>query len=319
VQAFASPIVWNNPQYTGNPQRKTSTMKLIGIWKEQWYLLISILSKNRAISLKKKPNFLSNSEEQRTGMSWQCKEAPCHILQSERIVSVELHLRRRDDVRMSADRTKVELISQSDPKNVFTPTGYQNSTHRSILATIDNVPQGWYHCQATAFAESTQVLEAYAECTLQVIATAGNDPQCAKLILNPYMKTVNLEIKLLGGHNQPLASMPYLLKVGPTSFQGTTDENGFLKNDVPAGFSKGRLQILDREISLQIADLMPAFTKQGATDRLMNLGFCYPATEKFSDDAFKQVLFVFQRKNGLEETGNLDPATIKQLKEAYGH
>jgi hypothetical protein len=117
----------------------------------------------------------------------------------------------------------------------------------------------------------------------------------------------------------------YVLRVGDLEEEGTVPADGLIEHDVPVDATEGTITIFFdppaedeagegedqpgppaptfHQIALRIGHLDPIDCDAGAQARLENLGF--------------HDVLSFQRKHGLEETGELDDATKQKLEELH--
>jgi len=97
-----------------------------------------------------------------------------------------------------------------------------------------------------------------------------------------------------------------------------TDAQGLLKTTISPLARHGRLFVPsgDRELAydLELGGLDPPDTASGARHRLENLGI--HAGE--SDEDLRRALLEYQRRAGLEPTGQLDETTVQTLQDEHG-
>jgi hypothetical protein len=115
--------------------------------------------------------------------------------------------------------------------------------------------------------------------------------------------------------DQPRANEPYKLEFEGRTKEGTTDGNGFVKENIPANASAGRL-IVGKANSQEIYDFKlgtvdPLETDDGIRCRLYDLGYD-------TGNDLGAAIRLFQKKEGLSETGSADDAARNQLKERFG-
>jgi hypothetical protein len=114
----------------------------------------------------------------------------------------------------------------------------------------------------------------------------------------------------------PRANVPYRLIIGGREQRGVTDADGVLEEFVSPGAREGALFVGDDDdlIALKFGDLDPIEEVSGLQARLGNLGFsCGEPPSGEMDDATRDALAAFQRRFGLEETGEPDEATRGKL------
>jgi N-acetylmuramoyl-L-alanine amidase len=100
---------------------------------------------------------------------------------------------------------------------------------------------------------------------------------------------------------------------------------GLIEQKVEPDAGLGRLRIWknggedpDYEIDLRVGDLDPADQVSGAQARLLHLGLDCGPVDGVLGPKTQRALQVFQHRNGLQVTGELDQATIDKLKSAHG-
>jgi hypothetical protein len=100
---------------------------------------------------------------------------------------------------------------------------------------------------------------------------------------------------------KPLANQDFELKIGQLVHTGQTDDQGVLEVALPATAREGTLIVgpEKKTFDLRFGHLQPVSEKEGIEARLRNLGF--------------ESLGLFQRRFGLEETGEADQATRDKL------
>lgn len=122
--------------------------------------------------------------------------------------------------------------------------------------------------------------------------------------------------------DDPRSGEPYRLIIETQEFNGTLDEDGWMRVRVPVDAQEA-IVILGEEtrqeqIDLRIGHLNPIDEISGVKQRLNSLGFYCGSEDDELDEIFQGALLSFQAKHGLEETGELDDATRNRLGEVYG-
>ncbi len=122
-----------------------------------------------------------------------------------------------------------------------------------------------------------------------------------------------LKLRLLDDY-QPRAGVKYQLEIDGVSKSGTTDSDGFIKEMIPAGARSGRLLVGPGPTKdcydLRLGELDPLETEDGIRGRLIDLGF--------GADNLNDAISAFQKREGLETTGEANDATLNRLKERFG-
>jgi hypothetical protein len=140
---------------------------------------------------------------------------------------------------------------------------------------------------------------------------------CSTEARHRFVKKGNLakvKIRLLID-DQPRANVPYLLCVDGRWFDGQTDDEGFVKLNIPAVAVEGLLVVGppdDQQIlPLKFGALDPIGEDSGVMQRLTQLGFNTAI-------GLEATIRSFQEKNNLLVTGRMDEPTRACLKDAYG-
>ncbi len=122
-----------------------------------------------------------------------------------------------------------------------------------------------------------------------------------------------LKLRLLDDY-KPRAGVKYQLEIDGASKSGTTDSNGFITEMIPAGARSGRLLVGQGSTKdyydLRLGELDPLETEDGVRGRLIDLGF--------GSDNLNDAISAFQKREGLETTGEANDATLNRLKERFG-
>jgi putative peptidoglycan binding protein len=127
-------------------------------------------------------------------------------------------------------------------------------------------------------------------------------------------------------NGKPWANEKYVIEgLGDDTELKTTDK-GEVTVEVPVHVREVAVRFPDRKrrIKIAIGHLDPPDTPSGARMRLTSLGL-YAAKMKGADpyvahdeDALKRAVAKFQKKNGLEQTGEIDDKTKQLLVKAHG-
>src|SRR5205823_4496192 len=115
--------------------------------------------------------------------------------------------------------------------------------------------------------------------------------------------------------DRPRANEPYRLAIDGTWFEGNLDGDGFLEQAIPPGAVRGVLRVgsgerID-EYELALGHLDPIDTDGGVSGRLRGLGYHH-------EDDPTPAISAFQKKEGLEVSGEVDDQTRQKLKERFG-
>jgi N-acetylmuramoyl-L-alanine amidase len=120
--------------------------------------------------------------------------------------------------------------------------------------------------------------------------------------------------------DEPLRNEPYVLEVEGKIYSGTTDAKGKLEHPIPPSARQGTLYIgADRRIRypLELGRIDPVAEVSGVQGRLNNLGFDCGAADGVLGPETQDALRSFQRQYDLEETGEMDQATLAKLEQRY--
>lgn len=119
--------------------------------------------------------------------------------------------------------------------------------------------------------------------------------------------------------DRPLANRTFrLVFEGREPVDGLTDEKGRLLWDVPAGVEKATLFFLHRRFDLELDALPDVNEVAGVQERLNLLNYFAGRVDGDLGPRTRNALKSFQKKHKLDETGELDEATLRSLKEAFG-
>ena len=135
--------------------------------------------------------------------------------------------------------------------------------------------------------------------------------------------TETLKLKLLDIDDTPIANKPFLLVVDGKEFEGSTDGDGMLEQEIPVKAKEGKIEIDSNEWFLEFDHLNPIDEEAsdsnilGVQSRLNNLGIPCPESGEL-DEATGMAISAFQRLAGLQETGELNDKTKAALKEKHG-
>ena len=132
---------------------------------------------------------------------------------------------------------------------------------------------------------------------------------------------LKLRIRLLN-EGQPRAGIDCTLDLEGKLIEGCTDGDGLLEINVSPSAKKGKLILRDGEepieIPIAIGEIDPANTLSGAQGRLRNLGYNVGLIDNSPGPRTSSAIRTFQKDNNLEVSGELDDATIDELKNRFG-
>lgn len=119
--------------------------------------------------------------------------------------------------------------------------------------------------------------------------------------------------------DKPRANQSYQLEIDGKLFPGTTDGEGVLRVNLPPASREGQVIIgPDRMIvELRFGELDPIEETAGIQKRLNNLGFECGEPDGEMNPRTTAAIREFQRRFGLDASGEPDSATRKKLGEAH--
>lgn len=125
-----------------------------------------------------------------------------------------------------------------------------------------------------------------------------------------------------GGSNRPFISCSWSVDGGPRE-KGLLDEAGLFEIEVPPETREVEVSLylaegVEEHYQLQLRHLDPPSETRGVQQRLQNLGYDCGALDGDFGERTQAALGAFQRAQGLEPTGELDPDTQARLKEVHG-
>ena len=134
-----------------------------------------------------------------------------------------------------------------------------------------------------------------------------------------------IRVTLLDDLAQPLVGVRYQLSAGGVSMSGTTDNVGAVRGVVPPGTREATLEYWPvpedkgppEVLELEIGEMPPASTLDGARVRLEALGFDCGDEESLTE-TMSEAIRGFQELVGLPITGAMDTDTLEMLDELYG-
>jgi hypothetical protein len=130
-----------------------------------------------------------------------------------------------------------------------------------------------------------------------------------------------MRVVLLDSNDQPRRNLPCVLTVADKTNRGTTDENGALLCSIPPDAQKATLLLgedADEEITILLGHLDPVTEIVGVQARLQNLGFECGAIDGILGPRTLAALHLFQRKNDVPTTDEIDDVTRDMLVQRHG-
>jgi hypothetical protein len=129
-----------------------------------------------------------------------------------------------------------------------------------------------------------------------------------------------LRVRLLDEFDKPRANLRYEVIIDGRRRQGTTNQDGELKEPIPpaAQMAKFFLGEEKEELLVNLGYLDPITEVSGVQARLANLGYdCGPPDGELGPRT-REAIKEFQTQHEIEPTGEPDEDTRKKLKEIYG-
>jgi len=118
---------------------------------------------------------------------------------------------------------------------------------------------------------------------------------------------------------RPLANKPFRLVLEEREpVDGLTDEKGRLLWEVPEGVEKATLFFLFRRFDLELDALPDAKEVAGVQERLNLLNYFAGRVDGDLGPRTRNALKSFQKKYKIKQTGELDEATVRSIKAAFG-
>jgi hypothetical protein len=123
--------------------------------------------------------------------------------------------------------------------------------------------------------------------------------------------------------DEPRADVPYVVVIDGHITEGRTDSDGKLEISIPPGATSGRLIVepgtpQETDIPIRLGHLDPMGTVSGIKQRLANLTFDCGDTSDDETEAYADAIRAFQRKYGLDCTGEMNEQTRRRLQEVHG-
>jgi N-acetylmuramoyl-L-alanine amidase len=137
-----------------------------------------------------------------------------------------------------------------------------------------------------------------------------------------------IRLRLITPDLKPRPNLDYLLIIDGETYQGKTDGDGKLEHRIKPDARQGLLTVYTEtrteQYRLNLGHVDPNDTDSGVGQRLTNLGLGpiggpLPGVSLDSEDeAFRRAVELFQKRNSLAVTGEVDPATRDKLEEIHG-
>ena len=127
-------------------------------------------------------------------------------------------------------------------------------------------------------------------------------------------------------NDKPFANTRYELHIEKEVFEGKTDGEGKIEQEIKANENNGKiiLYVKDEDgneiigvLPLEFGHLDPVHEISGVQKRLNNLGFECGNTDGILGEKMKAALTAFQQKYGLPESGNPCSQTCEKLRQIH--
>jgi type VI secretion system secreted protein VgrG len=140
-------------------------------------------------------------------------------------------------------------------------------------------------------------------------------------------ETKKLSLRMLDPTMKPYQDKSYVLVVAGARFEGKTDGDGTIEQDVPKEAEMAQLTIWPGDYpegerlswKLAIRDEAPPEGLAGDVLRLRNLGYYLGPMISAPDEALRAAIVQFQSDHELPQTGELDADTLAELGDVHGH
>ena len=137
-------------------------------------------------------------------------------------------------------------------------------------------------------------------------------------------KAVPAEIgfRLLDERGEPRRNVAYILRIDGERFDGQTDGDGMASFYVPPDAESALLEVpsTGEVFDMGVGRMDPIDTDSGVALRLNNLGFAVETGEDGPDpDSLASAVSSFQKRNALDQTGEIDDQTRAKIKEVAGY
>lgn len=127
-------------------------------------------------------------------------------------------------------------------------------------------------------------------------------------------------LRLLDVSDEPRRGLAYTLTIDGVVTRGTTDGDGWVRGSMPPRARRAKIELDDdgESYEVDLGHLEPVDTVRGAQERLASLNAYDYEPDGLLSDEWANALRDFQTASSLEPTGELDPSTVRALREAYG-
>jgi murein L,D-transpeptidase YcbB/YkuD len=130
-----------------------------------------------------------------------------------------------------------------------------------------------------------------------------------------------LKLTLKDASGDPIAGVPYVLRVEQMAIEGTTGDDGVIEVDIPLFARTGTLMMNGLERELRIGDLNPmkhAHDVSGVQARLQNLGYPPGRIDGIYGKRTAAAIRAFQSDHGMDPDGEISDALVARLEAEHG-
>ncbi len=121
---------------------------------------------------------------------------------------------------------------------------------------------------------------------------------------------------------EPRSGQSFVVRAGNREIRGNLDNDGWLVARIPADAQEATVTLGEgarqETFQMRVGHLDPISEWRGVQQRLNNLGFACGEENNENNEDTAEAIRMFQTKNGLTSTGELDDATRSRLCEVYG-
>lgn len=128
-----------------------------------------------------------------------------------------------------------------------------------------------------------------------------------------------VEVVLRDSDGSAISDEPYVLTIGQSRHEGTTDGSGRVEGFLPAGATQGVIELPGLGVSwpILLGQLDPIESNEGVQQRLANLGYPCGRADGEIGPSTESAIAAFRAAQDMDE-GTLDDAFRDRLKEVHG-
>ena len=129
---------------------------------------------------------------------------------------------------------------------------------------------------------------------------------------------LELAVRLLDWQGAPMPGEPCLLIVDGVEEELTSDGDGVVRGALPRDAQSALLEFGEMRLALAIGNLDPLEVSSGLQARLNSLCYWAGVPGDGDEQQLRFAIEFFQHDRGLEPDGEITPALVDALKEAFG-